>query len=52
MPLRRVVATLVGSRLVLEHLLARDRADGADLGVSNAKLGGVVQYWVCVESGR
>ena len=49
MPLRGVVAPLVGLVLVAEHLLAGQRADGADLGVWDAEFAGVVQDWVDVE---
>ena len=36
--------------LVLEHLLARKRADCGDFCVTNTELVGVVEHWVNMES--
>jgi len=43
-PLGRVVAASVRVAFDAEHLLARKRADGTDLGIRNAKLVGIVQH--------
>ena len=50
-PLRGVVVALVGLGAVSEHLLAREGADRADLGVWDAELVCVVEDWVDVEGG-
>lgn len=42
---------LVGLRAVSEHLFAREGADGADLGVGDAELVGVVEDGVDVQGG-
>ena len=51
MPLRGVVPAIPGLPLALvvtEYLLAREGADCADLCVSDAKFGGVVEHGVDV----
>jgi hypothetical protein len=50
MPLRSIIAAPICLSVVLEDLLASLRADSADLGVLDAKLGGVVEHRMDVQS--
>ena len=49
MPLRGIVSALIAPLVMLEHLLASERADGRDLRIPDAELVRIVEYRVHME---